>query len=79
MNRLPEIKAFIKDEIEVGKYGERVTVKWTTGHAPSVHMIDERGETVETTRLTSEWTVDRLRAHLSERGFEPIGNARTEL
>lgn len=79
MNRLPEIKAFIKDVVEVGKYGDRVSVLWTHGHAPTIHMQDDKGTNVESVVLTSEWTVDQVKEYLSERGFDPIKQEKSEL
>jgi hypothetical protein len=83
LNRLPEIKTFLKDVVEVGGYGERVGVTWTPHYPPSLHMRDEDGNNVETAKLTSEWTVERVETYLNERGFYKPGdaneNARTEL
>ncbi|MDA9627149.1 hypothetical protein N9S68_00090 [bacterium] len=76
MNRLPEIKTFLKEVVEVGGYGERVGVTWTPGHPPSLHMQDERGNNVETAKLTSEWTVERVETYLNERGFYRPGQER---
>lgn len=46
MNKLPEVKKFLREVIEPGNY-VNVSVRWSPGHVPEVHLFDSDNKLID--------------------------------
>ena len=67
LNRLPEVKAFLK-EGHVDEYQD-VSVTWIPGHTPELHILNDEGELTEKVVL-KDYTTDGLHSLMEEKGFK---------
>ena len=67
LNRLPEVKAFLK-EGHVDEY-EDVSITWIPGHTPELHILNDEGELTEKVVL-KDYTTDGLHDLMEEKGFK---------
>jgi hypothetical protein len=67
LNRLPEVKEFLKGG-HLEKY-EGVLMTWISGHAPELTIMDDEGEVLEVVKLAS-YTTDGLHQLMEEKGFK---------
>eukprot|EP00898_Chlorokybus_atmophyticus_P004302 jgi/Chlat1/4873/Chrsp31S08941 len=70
LNRLPELKRFLKQEVEAGAFGAAVTVKYIGGHNPDLVLYDGAG--IEVVRIDiTKYKAEELRHLLQAKGFSP--------
>jgi hypothetical protein len=46
LNKLPEVKKFLREVIEPGHYVS-VTVRWSPGSVPEIHLFDAAGGLID--------------------------------
>ncbi len=73
MNRLPEVKEFLKGG-HLDEY-EGLTMTWIKGHAPELTIMADDGEVLEVIKL-APYTTDGLHDLLESKGFtKKIGSS----
>ncbi|KAJ1439372.1 hypothetical protein B484DRAFT_323572, partial [Ochromonadaceae sp. CCMP2298] len=68
LNKLPEVRTFLKEAGHADSY-DGLTITWTSGKSPTLHIKGANGETSETIDL-SEHTTDRLHELMAAKGFK---------
>mmetsp|Transcript_14517 Transcript_14517/g.13121 ORF Transcript_14517/g.13121 Transcript_14517/m.13121 type:complete len:113 (+) Transcript_14517:3-341(+) len=68
LNRLPEVRRFIKEPGNADSY-ENLKITFIPGHNPDLYILDDKGGIVEKIDLTS-LTSQELHKLLESKGFE---------
>jgi len=69
LNRLPELKAFVKNEGEADSY-EGIEINFVRGREAKLSIFDDEGGLIETVSLKELKTLEEMHEMMNAKGFK---------